>query len=115
MVRPARARAGFLRVYHQPALRIGADALPLFASLTLRKLAQGPEAFDSFVHSAESPLIIFGELLVIFGGLYHGLNGVRIALNSFGIGVPYQRQLFYGVFILTVIASVIFAVRMFTA
>jgi succinate dehydrogenase / fumarate reductase, cytochrome b subunit len=81
---------------------------------TLRKLAQGPEAFDSFVHDAESPLIIIGELLVIFGGLYHGLNGLRIALTSFGIAVPYQRQLFYGVFLITIIASVIFAIRMFT-
>ena len=81
----------------------------------LGKLAQGPEAFDSFVHAAESPLIIFGELLVVFGGLYHGLNGLRIALTSFGIAVPYQRQLFYGIFLITIIGSVIFAIRMFTA
>lgn len=81
----------------------------------LRKLAQGPDAFDSFVHTAENPIIIIGELLVIFGGFYHGLNGLRIALNSFGIAVPYQRQLFYGVFLLTIVITVIFALRMFTA
>lgn len=80
----------------------------------LGKLAQGPEAFDSFVAAAKSPLIIFGELLVVVGGLYHGLNGLRIALNSFGIAVPYQRQLFYGIFLVTIIVSVIFAIRMFT-
>ena len=81
---------------------------------TLRKLAQGPESFDSFVDTAKSPLIIIGELLVIFGALYHGLNGLRIALTSFGIAVPYQRQLFYGIFLITIISSVIFAIRMFT-
>lgn len=83
--------------------------------IVLGKLAQGPEAFDSFVATAKSPLVIFGELLVIFGALYHGLNGLRIALNSFGIAVPYQRQLFYGVFVATLVGSVIFAIRMFTA
>lgn len=80
----------------------------------LGKLARGPEAFDSFVATAKSPLVLIGELLVIAGGLYHGLNGLRIALNSFGIAVPYQRQLFYGIFLLTVLSSVIFAIRMFS-
>jgi succinate dehydrogenase / fumarate reductase cytochrome b subunit len=98
--------------------RLSALGLTIYLYLhlyILGKLSQGPEAFDSFVHAAKSPLIIFGELLVIFGGLYHGLNGLRIALNSFGIAVPYQRQLFYGIFLITIIGSVIFAIRMFTA
>jgi succinate dehydrogenase / fumarate reductase cytochrome b subunit len=87
----------------------------LYLHLTvLGQLSQGPEAFDSFVTTAKSPLILIGELLVIAGALYHGLNGLRIALTSFGIAVPYQRQLFYGIFLLTIVGSVIFAVRMFT-
>ncbi len=98
--------------------RLSALGLTVYLYLhlsVLGKLAQGPEAYDSFVHLAESPLVIIGELLVIFAGLYHGLNGLRIALTSFGIAVPYQRQLFYGIFILTILGSVIFAIRMFTA
>ena len=87
----------------------------LYMHLTvLGKLAKGPEAFDSFVATAKSPLVVIGELLVIAGGLYHGLNGLRIALTSFGIAVPYQRQLFYAVFIITVLGVALFAIRMFT-
>ncbi len=98
--------------------RISALGLTFYLYLhliVLGKLAQGSDAFDSFVALSKSPLIIIGELLVIFGALYHGLNGLRIALNSFGIAVPYQRQMFYAIFIITIISSVIFAVRMFTA
>lgn len=81
----------------------------------LRSLAGGPEAYDGFLATIRSPIFIFGELLVVIGGLIHGLNGLRIALNSFGIAVPYQRQLFYGLMVIAIITSVIFGVRMFTA
>ncbi|KPL83250.1 hypothetical protein SE15_08410 [Thermanaerothrix daxensis] len=81
----------------------------------LGKLAQGPEAYDSFIAFAKQPLIMFGEMLVIIGGLYHGLNGVRIALNSFGVAVPAQKQLLYGVLGLTLVGSLIFGLRMLAA
>jgi DNA-binding SARP family transcriptional activator len=51
------------------------------------------------------------ELLVVVGGLYHGLNGLRVALTSFGIGVARQRALFYGLLALVVVASALFALR----
>lgn len=82
--------------------------------IVLGKLAQGPEAFDSFLELAESPIYIFGELLVVAAGLIHGLNGLRIIANSFGLGIPYQRQLFVGLLVIALIASLIFGIRMFT-
>lgn len=82
---------------------------------TLRKLAQGPEAYDSFIASAKSPIFIFGELLVVIAGFYHGLNGIRIILTSFGVAVPYQTRLFYFVFALAAILSIVFAIRMVSA
>jgi succinate dehydrogenase / fumarate reductase cytochrome b subunit len=83
--------------------------------IMLGKLAQGPEAYDSFIAFAKQPLILFGEMLVIIGGLYHGLNGVRIALNSFGVGVRAQKQLLYGVLGVTIVGSLIFGLRMLAA
>lgn len=83
--------------------------------IVLGNLARGPEAYDGFLATIKSPIFIFGELLVVAAGLIHGLNGIRIALNSFGIYVPFQRQIFYGIMVLSIIASVIFGVRMFTA
>ncbi|RPI30760.1 MAG: succinate dehydrogenase, cytochrome b556 subunit [Chloroflexota bacterium] len=83
--------------------------------VVLSSLARGPQAYDDFIELVKSPLFIFSELLVVIGGLYHGLNGLRIALTSFGVAVPYQRQLFYVFLAITIIGSLIFAFRMFTA
>lgn len=82
--------------------------------VVLGKLAQGPQAYDEFIEFAKSPLIIIGELLVIFAGIYHGLNGLRLALTSFGIAVPYQKQLFYGLLAVSIVLTILFAVRLFT-
>ncbi|RME48185.1 MAG: succinate dehydrogenase, cytochrome b556 subunit [Caldilineae bacterium] len=98
--------------------RISALGLAFYLYLhlfVLGKLAQGPEAFDQFIAAAKSPLYTIGELLVIAAALYHGLNGVRLVLNSFSIGVPRQKQMFYTALLLTVIVTILFAARMFTA
>jgi succinate dehydrogenase / fumarate reductase, cytochrome b subunit len=81
--------------------------------VVLGQLAQGPEAYDSFVALAKTPLFLMGELLVIVAALYHGLNGLRIALTSFGIGVRYQKEMFYGILAIVAAAGLTFAVVMF--
>ncbi len=83
--------------------------------IVLGKLAQGPEAYDEFIAMMQSPLYITGEFLVVAGGIIHGLNGIRVALNSFGLAVPYQKRLFYGLMILAAAGCLIFGVRMYTA
>jgi succinate dehydrogenase / fumarate reductase, cytochrome b subunit len=62
----------------------------------------------------KNPIFIFMEFLVVVAAIFHGLNGIRIALNSFGIAVPYQKHLFYGVLLLTVATCAYFAIRMFS-
>jgi len=81
----------------------------------LSTLTQGPESFDAFIEFAKNPFVILGELLVVIAGIIHGLNGIRIGLTSFGIGNAYQKSLFYGLMVIAVIFSVLFAVRMLTA
>jgi succinate dehydrogenase / fumarate reductase, cytochrome b subunit len=96
--------------------RVTALGLTLYLFLhlvMLGKLAQGAEAYDSFVELAHTPIIQVGELLVIAGGLIHGLNGIRIALNSFGIGVTHQRAIFIGLMALAVAGTALFAAKMF--
>lgn len=83
--------------------------------IVLGQLARGPEAYDGFIALAKNPVFLFGEWLVVAAGIIHGLNGIRIGLNSFGIGVPAQKQLFYGLMAVAAIASLVFLVRMFTA
>jgi succinate dehydrogenase / fumarate reductase cytochrome b subunit len=83
--------------------------------IVLGQLAQGPQAYAAFLKTIHNPIFIFGEVLVVTAGFIHGLNGIRIALTSFGVGVPRQRQLFITLLAIAIIGSLIFAVRMFTA
>ncbi len=95
--------------------RITALGLTLYLFMhliVLGNLARGPEAYDSFIAFAKNPVFIFGEMLVIAAGLIHGLNGIRIALNSFGIGVRYQRQIFLGLMLVAIAGIALFAKSM---
>ena len=83
--------------------------------IVLEKLAQGPEAYDGFLNLIKHPVFIFGELLVVIAGIYHGLNGIRISITTFGKSTSSQKQLFYLVLVITIISSLIFGIRMFTA
>jgi succinate dehydrogenase / fumarate reductase, cytochrome b subunit len=80
----------------------------------LNQLAQGPQAYDGFIALVRSPIFTLGELVVVVGVLYHGLNGIRVILTSLGIAVPYQRTLFWVLFGTAALASLAFAIRMFT-
>ncbi|HEY9077058.1 MAG TPA: succinate dehydrogenase, cytochrome b556 subunit [Anaerolineaceae bacterium] len=96
--------------------RITAIGLTIYLGMhlyMLGKLAQGPEAYNDFIELAHTPLIKFGEMFVIAGGLIHGLNGIRIGLTSFGIGVRYQKPMFVGLMVLAGAGIIIFGVKMF--
>jgi succinate dehydrogenase / fumarate reductase cytochrome b subunit len=98
--------------------RITALGLTLYLYLhliILSSLARGPEAYEGFLNLIHSPLYIFGELLVVAAGIIHGFNGIRIVLTSFGIAVPQQKPLLVVLMILAGLASLFFAIRMFTA
>lgn len=95
--------------------RITALGLTLYLFLhliALGNLARGPEAYNNFIALAKTPLIKFGEMLVIAAGIIHGLNGIRIALTSFGIGVRHQRALFISVMVLSITGILIFTISM---
>jgi succinate dehydrogenase / fumarate reductase cytochrome b subunit len=98
--------------------RITALGLTFYLTLhliVLGQLAKGPQGYDAFINLMKHPIAIFGELLVVAAALFHGLNGIRVILTSFGIGVPAQKQLWFALMALAVIVILVFAVRMFTA
>jgi succinate dehydrogenase / fumarate reductase cytochrome b subunit len=80
----------------------------------LSLLAKGPSGYDSFLKLAHSPIFTFGELLVVAAVIIHGLNGIRIILTTFGVGVTLQKQLFFALMGVAVIAILIFGIHMFT-
>jgi len=96
--------------------RITALGLTFYLFLHLMMLGQlaiGEEAYTNFITLAKTPVIMIGEMLVIAAGIIHGLNGIRIILNSFGIGVRVQKFLFIGLMTLAVAGIAFFAVKMF--
>jgi len=81
--------------------------------LALGQLARGPQAYDGFIALVKNPIFLAGEFLVVAAGLIHGLNGLRIILTSFGLSMPRQQRLFYGLMVLAILGSAVFAWRMF--
>lgn len=81
--------------------------------IILGKLAQGPGAYDDFLLLTENPLIKLGEWAVVAAAILHGLNGIRVVLTSFGVGVTRQKQLFYGFMIVAAFIIFLFTARMY--
>lgn len=81
--------------------------------IVLSQLAKGPQAWDAFLELAHSPVFKVGELLVIAAAIFHGVNGVRIVLTTFSMGVTRQEALFFIAMGLSFLTILIFAFRMF--
>jgi succinate dehydrogenase / fumarate reductase, cytochrome b subunit len=81
--------------------------------IVLSQLAKGAEGYNNFLELLHSPIVIAMELLVIIAGIYHGLNGLRIGFTSFGIAVPNQKAIFWSIIAITILVSVMFAIKMF--
>lgn len=81
--------------------------------VALGQLAAGPAAYDGFISLVHNPLFKLGELLVIAACFIHGFNGIRIALNSVGVGVQAQKSTFVGLMLVAIGIIAYFAFRMF--
>jgi succinate dehydrogenase / fumarate reductase cytochrome b subunit len=81
--------------------------------VVLSRLAAGPSTWDSLVDTLKSPIFLALDVVLIFGILYHGLNGIRVALVGYGIVLDRQRALFVSLMIFGAIVLVIAALRIF--
>jgi succinate dehydrogenase / fumarate reductase cytochrome b subunit len=93
---------------------LGLTLYLLMHLVALGQLAKGADAYDGFIALVKNPLFKLGELLVIAAGVIHGLTGIRIALNSFGIGVRRQRSTFIALMAVSVLVIAFFAYKMFS-
>ncbi len=83
--------------------------------VVLGQLAKGPDGYDNFLKLIRNPIFTLGELIVVAGGVLHGLNGLRIVLTTFGVSVTHQKQLFYGLMAVALLIILMFGLYMFTA
>lgn len=81
----------------------------------LSMLAVGPGAWDGFVSTALTPAFLALDVVLIFGLLVHGLNGLRITLVGLGLVVNRQQAMFVALMVFGAIALVIAGLRIFGA
>ena len=60
----------------------------------LSMLFLGQEAWDDFLGLAATTAFLLLDVLLIFGLLAHGLNGLRLALIGSGRGIDHQKALY---------------------
>ena len=61
----------------------------------LSMLLRGEGAWNGFLELATTPLFLGLDVLLIVGLLFHGLNGLRVALVGTGLVPNRQRALFW--------------------
>ena len=65
----------------------------------LSMLLWGESAWSGFLRVATLPLFLGLDVLLIFGLLAHGLNGLRVALVGSGIAPDHQKALYWALMV----------------
>lgn len=69
--------------------------------------ANGKVDFTALMASMANPVVAVGELGLLGVVLFHGLNGIRVLLFDLGVGLNSQKQIFWGVIALAIVAFAI--------
>lgn len=72
----------------------------------LSQLANGPAGWDSMLGTLGSKPFLVGDTLLIAAVAYHGLNGIRVSLLTFGIGTQHSGAMFGVVFVAAAVVTV---------
>ena len=89
--------------------------LYLFLHLAvLSLLVQGEESWNQFVAIARHPLFLLLDVVLIFGLLFHALNGIRVALVGMGLVNENQKSLFWVLMALTAVLLIAAIYLIFT-
>jgi succinate dehydrogenase / fumarate reductase cytochrome b subunit len=81
--------------------------------IVLSTLSRGPGGWDAFVSLARTPAFLMLDVILLAGILIHGLNGLRVALTGFDVGVKKQKALFSALMLLAIVALGAAALKIF--
>lgn len=91
-------------------------SLYLFIHLgVLTILLQGEAAWDNFLDMAKSTPFLILDVILLIGLVFHGLNGVRVALVGTGIAADKQLSLFWILMAVGVLLAAVGGVLVFVA
>jgi len=81
--------------------------------VVLSTLSRGPGSWDAFVSLARQPYFLLLDVILLAGILIHGLNGLRVTLTGFDVGVKRQKALFSALMLMAVVALSVAALKIF--
>lgn len=79
----------------------------------LSLLLRGEGSWNGFIRLASSWAFLSLDVLLIFGILYHGLNGIRVALVGSGLVADRQRALWWSLGVIGTIALIAAALHIY--
>jgi succinate dehydrogenase / fumarate reductase cytochrome b subunit len=69
----------------------------------------GPVELDQLFETFDKPFLVFLELMLVAALMYHALNGVRIVLMDFGVGIRQHKAVFWVCMVVAAAALSLFA------
>jgi succinate dehydrogenase / fumarate reductase cytochrome b subunit len=63
--------------------------------ISLGRFGVDGSTLNSVMKAFENPVAILLDLLLVVAVLYHGLNGVRVVLMDFGVGIKQHKVVFW--------------------
>jgi succinate dehydrogenase / fumarate reductase cytochrome b subunit len=83
-------------------------AFLIFHIWSMSKMSKGPDAFNAVIEAYKTPLFRAGEILLLGGILFHGINGMRLILGEFTAWAMKQHKLL--VYLTYILAGALFLV-----
>ena len=71
--------------------------------------AGGADRLDSLFEFFDKPFLVFLDSVLVAAVLYHALNGVRVILMDFGVGIRQHKLIFWICMIVAAAAVWVFA------
>lgn len=97
--------------------RLTAIGLTVYLFLHLAVLSlllQGEEGWNSFLAVAKTPAFLILDAVLLFGVIYHMLNGIRVALVGMGVAADQHRRLFWALMAVGLVLLVVGVYLLFT-
>ena len=70
----------------------------------------GASVLNRLFKTFDSPFLVFLDFMLVAAVLYHGLNGIRIILMDFGLGIRRHKAVYYAVMTVAAGFLAVFAV-----
>jgi succinate dehydrogenase / fumarate reductase, cytochrome b subunit len=74
----------------------------------------GGKTLNDLMRMFDHPLLVILDLALVVAVLYHALNGVRIILMDFGVGIHRHKLVFWSAMAVVVVCFAVFAYVAFT-